>query len=77
MRIEILGSGCVNCQKLEENVKEALKKLNLDAEVEKVTDMAKIMSYGVMSMPGLVMDGVVKMTGRVPGVKEIENILKG
>lgn len=77
MRIEILGSGCVNCQKLEENVKEAVKKLNLDAEVEKVTDMAKIMGYGVMSMPGLVMDGVVKMTGRVPGVKEIEDILKG
>lgn len=72
MKIEILGMGCVNCNKLYQNVLEAVKQSGKEAEVTKVEDIQKIMSYGVMSTPALVIDGVVKVKGKVPKVEEIK-----
>jgi len=72
MKIEILGMGCVNCNKLYQNVLEAVKQSGKEAEVTKVEDIKKIMSYGLMSTPALVIDGVVKVAGKVPKVEEIK-----
>ncbi|NPC94483.1 thioredoxin family protein [Bacillus sp. WMMC1349] len=65
MNIKILGTGCRNCQTLEQNVRKALDQSGKEAEIEKVTDIQEIISYGVMSTPGIVIDGEVKSTGRV------------
>ena len=75
MSIKILGTGCPNCQKLEANTKQALAELKMDAKTEKITDMGEIMSYGVMSLPGLVVDEKVEVSGRIPDVSEIKAIL--
>jgi small redox-active disulfide protein 2 len=77
MEIKVLGPGCANCKKLVQNVKEAVNELGIEADVQKVEDIAEIMSYGVMSTPGLVVDGVVKSSGRALSVSEIKEILKG
>ncbi|WP_416768670.1 thioredoxin family protein [Sulfurimonas sp. ST-25] len=71
MKIEILGTGCSKCNELEAKVKQAVAKSGKFLQVEKVSDLQKIMAYGVMSTPGLVIDGEVKSTGRVPSVDEI------
>ena len=76
MTIKILGPGCANCRTLERNTKEALSRLDLDATVEKVEDIAVIMGYGIMSTPGLVVDEEVKVFGRVPTAKEIAALLQ-
>lgn len=76
MKIEVLGMGCQKCHTLEANVKEALKKMNIEAEVAKVTELPKIMSYGVMTTPALVIDGKVKSTGKLLTVDEISQMLK-
>jgi small redox-active disulfide protein 2 len=76
MKLEILGSGCANCKKLEAITKEAVGDLALtDAEVVKVTDMKDIMGYGVMSTPGLVIDGKVVSSGRVPSKAEVTSMI--
>lgn len=66
MKILVLGPGCRNCRALEERTKDALSTLHIDAEIEKVTDYATIASYGVLATPGLVIDGDVVISGRVP-----------
>ncbi len=76
MKIEVLGMGCPKCHALEANVKEALKALNLEAEIEKVADLSKIMSYGVMTTPALVIDGKVKSAGKLLTPDEISKFLK-
>ena len=76
MKIEVLGTGCLKCKNLEKVVQDAVAKAGIFAQIEKVEDIAKIMEYGVMSTPGLVVDGAVKITGRVPSVDEIVGILK-
>jgi small redox-active disulfide protein 2 len=76
MKIEILGTGCPKCKKLEENVRKAVEESGEKAEIVKVTDIAKIVEYGVMSTPALVIDGKVKSSGRIPEVKEIKDWLK-
>jgi len=75
MNIKILGTGCPNCQKLEANTKQALKELELEAQMEKITDISEIMSYGIMSMPALLVDEKVLMAGIVPSVKQIKEAL--
>lgn len=76
MNIKVLGTGCPNCKRLEKNVYEALKELNIEAEVEKVTEVKDIMAYGVMSTPALVVDGKVVISGQVPLVSKLVEILK-
>jgi small redox-active disulfide protein 2 len=75
MVIKILGGGCKNCQILHQNTLEALKELDIQAEVIKVQEMKDIMAYGVMKTPALVVDEDVKVMGRVPKVKEIVKVL--
>lgn len=75
MKIEILGTGCAKCNELEAKVKQAVAKSGKFVEIEKVADPGKIMAYGVMSTPGLVIDGQVKSTGRVPSVEEILELI--
>ena len=76
MEIKILGTGCSKCEKLEKNLEVALKELNMDATIEKIDNLAVIVSYGVMSTPGLVIDGEVKSIGKVPKVKELKKMLQ-
>ncbi len=76
MKIEILGPGCPRCQSLEANAKQAVKELGIDAQVIKVTEMGKIMSYGVMSTPGIVVDGKVMGSGKLFSVEEIKQMLQ-
>lgn len=75
MKIKILGTGCSNCQKLEANTKQALEELKMKADIEKVTEIQDIMSYGVMGTPALVIDEKVEVSGRIPDVEEIKAIL--
>ncbi|MFO8076009.1 MAG: thioredoxin family protein [Egibacteraceae bacterium] len=75
MDIKVLGPGCANCVKLEEQTRKALDDLGTEASIEKVTDMAEIMSYGIMSTPGLVVDGEVVVAGKVPSAKAIGKLL--
>ena len=71
MKIEVLGTGCSKCKALEEAVKQAVSKIGGFHEVKKVEDIVEIMNYGVMSTPALVVDGVVKSTGKVLSVDEL------
>ena len=64
--IEVLGPGCNNCQKLEANVREAVAQVGIDADIRHITDYAEIASRGVMSTPGLVLDGKVVSAGKIP-----------
>ena len=75
MNIKVLGSGCANCKKLEENTKIAVAELGIDATIEKVEDFKKILSYGVMKTPALVVDEKVKIMGRVASPEEIKKYL--
>ncbi|WP_244834567.1 thioredoxin family protein [Clostridium sp. BJN0001] len=75
MIIKILGSGCANCKRLEQNARKAVESLGIDATIEKVTDIKDIMSFGVMKTPALVVDGKVKIMGRVPSADEIKKYL--
>ncbi len=77
MKIQILGGGCPKCKALAENTETAAKELGLDYEIEKVTDLNEIIAFGVMMTPGLVVDGVVKVVGKVPPVPEIKEMLQG
>jgi small redox-active disulfide protein 2 len=76
MEIKVLGPGCTNCTTLEKRTNDALAATGVTATVEKITDFAEIASYGVMSTPGLVIDGEVVVSGRVPKADEIEALLK-
>ena len=76
MKIEVLGMGCANCNKLYQNALEAAKLSSRDVQVTKVEDIKKIADYGVMSTPALVIDGVVKAAGKVPKVEEIKEWIK-
>ncbi|MDF2499433.1 MAG: redox-active disulfide protein 2 [Anaerosporomusa subterranea] len=76
MKIEILGPGCQNCITLYKTAKQAAEELGIAAEIVKVKDFKEIMKYGVMSTPALVIDGVVKVAGKVPNKEEIKAMLK-
>ncbi|HOZ53297.1 MAG TPA: thioredoxin family protein [bacterium] len=74
MKIKILGTGCPNCQKLQKNVELAISELkNNDFEVEKIEEIDKIIGFGVISTPALVINGEVKSSGRIPEIKEIKD----
>ena len=75
MKIEILGMGCPKCKQLFDNAKKAVDELGVDVELVKVEDMDKITEYGVMTTPALVVDGKVKVAGKVPSSDEIKGML--
>ena len=74
-KIQILGTGCAKCKKLAEHAEKAAQELGIDYEIEKVTDIIQITSFGVMMTPGLVIDGKVKTTGKVTSVEEVKKLL--
>jgi len=74
--IQILGPGCPKCTKLAENAEAAAKALGIDYQLEKVTDITRIMDFGVMMTPALVVDGQVKVVGKVPDVEAVKAMLK-
>jgi len=76
MKIQVLGSGCPTCKKLYELTKEAVKELNLNEEVEYITDISKIIEMGVMSSPVLAVDGKPVMVGFLPDIEKIKGLLK-
>lgn len=73
MKIEILGPGCAKCRATEDNVRKALAELKLEAEVAHVTDLVEIGKRRVMMTPGVVVDGQLRSSGRVPSVDEIKS----
>ena len=75
MKVQILGTGCPKCRKLAENAEAAAKALEIDCEIEKVTDLNEIMKFGVMLTPALAIDGQVKVVGKVPSPDEIKQML--
>jgi small redox-active disulfide protein 2 len=75
MEIRILGTGCPKCGKLEEETRQAAAEMGLDCNIEKITNLLDIMSYGVMMTPALVVDGEVKVAGKVPAREDIKKLL--
>ncbi|MFZ4740790.1 MAG: thioredoxin family protein [Bacteroidales bacterium] len=75
MEIKVLGTGCANCKTLEKGVLIAVEELKIEANVEKIEDIVKIMGYGIMKTPGLVINGKVVLSGRVPSVTELKEII--
>ena len=76
MRIQILGTGCAKCRLLAEQAERAVKEMGLDTEVEKVTGINEILDFGVMMTPALVVDGEVKVVGKVPAIDELKEMLR-
>jgi len=75
MLIKILGTGCAKCKKLEANASQAISELGIEAMVEKVTDLDKIMDYGVMMTPALVINEKVLSSGKLLSVSDIKNLI--
>lgn len=75
MKIKILGPGCARCQQLEKTTREVVKELAIDAEVEDVKDIKKIMEYPILTTPGLVIDEKLVCSGRVPSKAEITTLI--
>jgi len=76
-KIEVLGTGCAKCNKLEETARKAADELGAEYEVIKVKDINDIMNYGVMVTPALVVNGVVKVAGKVPAIEEVKKMIGG
>jgi small redox-active disulfide protein 2 len=75
MKIEILGMGCATCNKLEDTVRLAIREMGIDAQIDHVKDIKKIMAYGVMTAPALVIDGKVKVAGKLPSLAEMKQLI--
>jgi small redox-active disulfide protein 2 len=75
MKIEILGTGCAKCHKLDELVRTTVREAGVSAEIINVQDIKKIMTYGVMTTPALVIDGEVKVAGKIPSLAEIKQLI--
>mgnify|MGYP000737023018 FL=1 len=76
MKVQIFGTGCPKCRKLEENAKKAIRELGVEAEVEKVQDVREISKFGVMITPALAIDGKVKCSGEIASPDKIKKWLK-
>lgn len=74
-RIQVLGPGCQKCHVLAERVTQAVRELGIECDIEKVTDINRIIEYGIMSTPALAVDGTVKSYGHVPTVEKIKEML--
>lgn len=75
MEIKILGPGCSKCKTLEETVRKTVAEMNIDATISKVDDIMDIMEYGILSTPGIVINEEVMISGRVPSVNEIKEMI--
>jgi len=75
LNIKVLGSGCANCKRLEQIARKVVDQLGVEAEIVKVTDPNQYVDYGVLSTPGLVIDGKTVSTGRVPSVAEVTSLI--
>jgi small redox-active disulfide protein 2 len=77
MEIKVLGPGCANCSKMEELAKNAVKELGIDATVAKISDIVEIARHGILSTPGLVVNGKIKHSGRpLPGPEKVKELIK-
>lgn len=76
MKIQILGTGCPKCKQLADHAQQAVDELGVEAQVEKVTNLNDILAFGVMVTPALVVDGQVKVTGKVPSVEDIKKLVQ-
>jgi len=76
MKIQILGTGCPKCKQLEANTRKALEETGKKAEIEKITDVNKIIEFGVMATPALAIDSKVKSSGKIATVEEIKKMLQ-
>ena len=74
-KIQVLGPGCAKCKVLFDHAEQAAKELGLEYEIEKVTDISTIMGYGVMTTPALVVNGEIKLAGRVPSAEQLKAVL--
>lgn len=78
MEIKVLGPGCANCHKMEEMAKTAVKELGIDAQIVKITDMGDIAMHGILSTPGLIVNGKVKHTGKpLPSLDRVKELIQG
>jgi len=77
MEIRVLGPGCANCHKMEEMARQAVKELGINAEVVKITDMAQIAMHGILSTPGLIVNGKIKHSGKpLPNIEKVKELIK-
>lgn len=74
-KLQILGTGCSKCKRLTEQVEQAANELGIKHEIEKVTDLQEIISFGVMTTPALAIDGRVKIAGNIPSIEELKRLL--
>jgi small redox-active disulfide protein 2 len=74
-KIQVLGPGCAKCKVLAEHAEQAARELGLDYEIQKITDIEVILGYGVMTTPALVVDGKLKIAGRVPSADQLKAVL--
>ena len=77
MEIKVLGPGCANCHKMEEMAKNAVKELGINADVVKITDISQIAMHGILSTPGLIVNGKIKHTGKpLPSLEKVKEFIK-
>ena len=74
-KLQILGTGCSKCKRLTEQVEQAARELGIEHQIEKVTDLEQIVSFGVTMTPALAVDGQVKVAGNVPSIEEIKRLM--
>jgi small redox-active disulfide protein 2 len=78
MEIKVLGPGCANCHKMEEMAKQAVKELGVNAEVVKITDISEIARHGILSTPGLIINGKIKHSGKpLPNLEKVKELIQG
>ncbi len=77
MEIKVLGPGCANCHKMEEMANAAVKELGIEAKIEKITDIAQIARHGILSTPGLIVNGKIKHSGKpLPSLEKVKELIK-
>ena len=74
-KLQILGTGCSKCKRLTEQVEQAAIELGIEHEIEKVTDLQEIVSFGVMTTPALAVDGQIKLAGNIPSLEELKRLI--
>jgi small redox-active disulfide protein 2 len=78
MEIKVFGPGCANCHKMEEMAKQAVKELGINAKIEKITDIGQIAMSGILSTPGLMVNGKLKHSGKpLPSIEKVKELIKG